>query len=197
MRQHWHLQFLLEVVAQKASAGLLDCHGFGDFAPEELESGLGIEAERGTLDVGGADDHAGEAEFAGHGFGRAQHTLSQAAAAPGSIDVHAAELRRVAVATLDAERSHDLRACASRLDHPEGIASCPRKYIGEMRKLSFDRARDVLLEQRFHPRRGQLSVYPRPKVSHRLEIERRVRSKFSLWIAHLAYLPRRSRLVKW
>jgi hypothetical protein len=107
------LEYFLEVVAQEASAGLLDRHGLGDFASDELERAFGVEPKRCTLDIGGTDDHAGEAEFAGRSFGREQHTISQAAPAPTRIDVHAPEFRRITVVTLDTERTHDLLAFAS------------------------------------------------------------------------------------
>jgi hypothetical protein len=41
----------------------------------------------------------------------------------------------------------------SQLDHPEGIALGLREDIGQTRKFSRDRGRDVLLEEGFHPDR--------------------------------------------
>ena len=70
-RAAYQLECLLEVVAQEPSARLLDCHGLSDFASDTLEPAFGVESQRGALDVGGADDHAREAELAGHLLGRA------------------------------------------------------------------------------------------------------------------------------
>src|SRR5215831_7937785 len=88
---------LFEVVAQKAPAGLFDRHGFSDFTSDTLEPTFGVEPKRSALDIGGADYHAREAEFAGHSFRRAQHMLSRTAASATRVEVHPPKFGRIAI----------------------------------------------------------------------------------------------------
>jgi hypothetical protein len=58
-------------VAEEPSTGLFGSHNLSDFAFDALKAAFGIESKGGALDVGGADDHAGETAFARRIFGGA------------------------------------------------------------------------------------------------------------------------------
>src|SRR5262245_4667848 len=148
----------------------------GNFASDVLEPALGVKLERGTLDIGGAEDHARESEFAGRILGRSQHALSQPTAAPLRVAIHASQLPRVAAAAIDAERTYDPIAVGS-LDDPKSAAPRRRENIEQVGKLSLDHRRNISIEEDLHPGGCQFPVHTRPQIGNGVKIGGCVRPK--------------------